>query len=314
MVVEDVPREANGTAIIADPRNDQTLILTQLHVAFMKFHNRLVDEIRKQPLQPAWVFAYAQRVARWHFQWMVIHDFLPRIVGTVTANAVYKEVAGKAPVISINYYKPTNKANKAFIPVEVSVAAYRLGHSMARPRYTVRDIVDEVGADLKDNAGKDVDVSKVKLACSRALRCQRSNALNGGRPYTAQAEGSMEEVFRDHENAGATRSRKDRQTAPEPKVTRRIDGNLSSPLINMPASAIADHVKSPTNLAIRNLMRGQRFRLPSGQAVARAMGLKALSNEQLSYKLQWTSTGGVEQETLVARMKYSPTIPYIIPS
>ena len=50
--VWDVPRTGDpenaddppkGTAIIADPRNDQTLIILQLHVAMQKFHNRLVD-------------------------------------------------------------------------------------------------------------------------------------------------------------------------------------------------------------------------------------------------------------------------------
>ena len=53
-VVWDVPRATaddpdgrpEGTAIIADPRNDQTEIILQLHVAMQKFHNRLVDTLR----------------------------------------------------------------------------------------------------------------------------------------------------------------------------------------------------------------------------------------------------------------------------
>ena len=43
------------------------------------------------------------------------------------------------PIINIKYYKPTNPLGRPFIPVEFSVAAYRFGHSIARPRYTVRD-------------------------------------------------------------------------------------------------------------------------------------------------------------------------------
>ena len=57
-------------------------------------------------------------------------------------DSVYKEVLTKAPIINIKYYKPTNPTGRPFIPVEFSVAAYRFGHSITRPRYTVRDYVD----------------------------------------------------------------------------------------------------------------------------------------------------------------------------
>ena len=58
------------------------------------------------------------------------------------ADSVYKEVLTGAPNINIKYYKPTNPAGRSFIPVEFAVAAYRFGHSMTRPRYTVRDVFD----------------------------------------------------------------------------------------------------------------------------------------------------------------------------
>src|SRR5215212_4938276 len=78
----DVPRLApddkgNAKAIIADPRNDQTLIILQLHVAFQMFHNKLVDRMRTLGISPASVFESARRMARWYYQWMVIHEFLP---------------------------------------------------------------------------------------------------------------------------------------------------------------------------------------------------------------------------------------------
>ena len=85
------------------------------------------------------MFESARRLARWHYQWIVIHEFLPAIVGTTTANAVYKDTT-KAPIINLKYYKPTNSTGRPFIPVEFAVAAYRFGHSITRPRYTVRDV------------------------------------------------------------------------------------------------------------------------------------------------------------------------------
>jgi hypothetical protein len=41
--VEDLPRLDDGTAQIGDARNDENLILTQVHLLFLKFHNRCLD-------------------------------------------------------------------------------------------------------------------------------------------------------------------------------------------------------------------------------------------------------------------------------
>jgi Animal haem peroxidase len=86
------------------------------------------------------VFETARRLTRWHYQWAVIHDFLPRFVGDglVGPNGtVYREVAGKPPVIALSYYKPTNKDGRPFMPVEFAVAAYRFGHTIIRPFYVI---------------------------------------------------------------------------------------------------------------------------------------------------------------------------------
>ena len=111
-VVYDVPRDASGKAIMADPRNDQTLILLQLHVALQMFHNKLVDHVRKNLVSALFpglsVFESARRLARWHYQWMVTHDFLPAIVGKAMAHSVYKEVLTGLPIINLKYYRTIN--------------------------------------------------------------------------------------------------------------------------------------------------------------------------------------------------------------
>ena len=138
--VLDVPRDGNGRAIIGDPRNDENLIIVQFHKAVIQFHNKLVDYARSQGMRKEWVFETARRLARWHYQWAVIHDFLPRFVGDALvgpAGTVYKEVAGKPPVLNVRYYKPTNKDGRPFMPVEFAVAAYRFAHSIIRPSYVI---------------------------------------------------------------------------------------------------------------------------------------------------------------------------------
>src|SRR5215217_4930581 len=91
--VLDVPRDGNR-AIIGDRRNDENLIIVQFHKAIAQFHNQIVKYARDQGMRKEWVFETARRLTRWHYQWAVIHDFLPRFVGdglVGTSGTVYKE-------------------------------------------------------------------------------------------------------------------------------------------------------------------------------------------------------------------------------
>jgi Animal haem peroxidase len=246
--VEDMARDGAGKAIIPDPRNDENLIIVQLHKAVAKFHNQVVDYLRAQGLRPEWVFETARRLTRWHYQWAVIHDFLPRFVGDglVPNGAVYKEVAGKPPVINLNYYKPTNREGRPFMPVEFAVAAYRFGHSLIRPFYVLNDtgVVDVFGPEGGRN-------------------------LNGGRPIPSDLVIVWRNILPDLGPPGGRKPRK-------------IDTKLSIPLTNLPGSAVPPPPPEPIrHLAVRNNLRGKHVGLPSGQQVARAMRANVLSNTTL---------------------------------
>jgi Animal haem peroxidase len=245
--VLDVPRDDNGRAIIGDPRNDENLIIIQFHKAVIQFHNKLVDYLRAQGMRPEWVFEGARRLARWHYQWAVIHDFLPPFVGADLVGptgTVYKEVAGKPPVLNVRYYKPTNKDGRPFMPVEFAVAAYRFAHSIIRPFYIISDsgVVDIFGPEGGFN-------------------------LNGGRPIPANLAIKWKNILPVDPNFPA-------------RPPRKIDTNLSLPLTSLPGSAVPP--PDPTrDLAVRNTIRGKRVGLPSGQQVARAMRAPVLSNSTL---------------------------------
>jgi hypothetical protein len=245
--VLDVPRDGNGRAVIPERRNDENLIIIQLHKAFVQFHNRLVDYARSQGIRSEWVFETARRLTRWHYQWAVIHDFLPRFVGDElvgTKGAVYKEVAGKPPVINLTYYKPTNRDGRPFMPVEFAVAAYRFGHSIIRPFYILNSsgVVPIFGPDGGFN-------------------------LNGGRPIPSDLVIEWKNILPVDPNFPARKPRK-------------IDTKLSLPLTTLPGSAVPP--PDPTiHLAVRNTLRGKRVGLPSGQQVARAMRVNVLSNATL---------------------------------
>jgi hypothetical protein len=93
----DLPRETNGIAIMAERRNDENLLVCQHALAVMRFHNALVDHLRDQLNPPEVIFEEARRLTRWHYQWLVVHDFLPRVVGEQTLGQVLEERPGQPP-------------------------------------------------------------------------------------------------------------------------------------------------------------------------------------------------------------------------
>jgi len=130
---EDVPRTADGTAIIADPRNDEHLVIAGLQAAFLRFHNHALDLMaeRSRRASPDEVFRQARRLTTWHYQWMILHEFLPLFIGQALVNDILSQ--GR------QFYRP----EEAYIPVEFQGAAYRFGHSMVRPSYRANLAGDE---------------------------------------------------------------------------------------------------------------------------------------------------------------------------
>jgi hypothetical protein len=123
---DDLPRNAQGVALIGDPRNDVHLFVSQLHVAMIKLHNGLVDHLAAQGVPEADLFAQARRLARWHYQWVVLHDFLPRLIGHDLLN----DILTNGP----RFFLPEGELS---IPLEFADAAYRYGHSQIRHRYRI---------------------------------------------------------------------------------------------------------------------------------------------------------------------------------
>jgi len=232
--VDDLPRNGDGTAMCGDARNDENLIVAQLHLLFLQFHNRCLST------GLAKTFADAQRLTRLHFQWIIVHDFLRVLVG----NDVVQDFLGAdrtKPAMKRQFYKPKNPG-RPMMPIEYSVAAFRFGHSMVRNGYLM-------------NAGNFAFIFGTA-----------GSDLRGSQPVPARFKIDWPRFF------------------PSPDIpasggnlARLIDARLSSPLFTLPV--VPDN--GVRSLAERNLIRGKRLGLPSGQAVARAMGIPALSNGEL---------------------------------
>src|SRR3954452_4257325 len=240
-VRHDLPRNSQRVALIGDPRNDENLIVSQLQLAFLRFHNRVVSDV-KADLGPGYtageIFAEAQRVVRWHHQWLVLPEFLAKTDGQAMVDDVLLEGA-----------KFFRWRNDPFIPVEFSVAAYRFGHSQIRPSYranfgtSATDVSQQFFALLIDPAATDPGDPA---------------DLRGGRRAPRR--------FIDWQTFFDFGDRRVRHN-------QRIDTTLSTPLFEL----LGQPVGEPVSLATRNLLRNLTMQVPSGQRVAAAMRLPPLA-------------------------------------
>jgi hypothetical protein len=123
----DLPRNHEGTAIIVDPRNDSHIFMNQLQVALIRAHNRLVDRLREDGADEHRLFEHAQRALTWHYQWVIVNEFLPQLAGRTLVNTILD----RGP----HFYRPDGAP---FIPVEFADGAYRYGHSQIRETYVLR--------------------------------------------------------------------------------------------------------------------------------------------------------------------------------
>ena len=227
-------------AVIGDPRNDENVIVSQLQSSMLRFHNHMVDLLGSDD------FEEAQRMVRWHYQWVILHDFLPTIVGDETMRDIFGVQEGAMPLMhppQLQFYKAVKEA---FIPIEFSVAAYRFGHSMVRPIYRLNASIPRL-----------------------PIFGGNGESLVGFRRFPSNWAIDWRLYF----HMGDAPAHGPERVQPAYK----IDTSLVNPLGNLPASVAAP----PHSLSERNLLRGWRMQLPSGQAVASAMGAEPISDEDL---------------------------------
>jgi hypothetical protein len=227
----DVPRNAEGLALIGDPRNDSYMIISQLHLAMLKAHNALVDELRLSGAATDLLFDEAARLLRWHYQWIVLNEFLPSLVGETLVERVLLE--------GPQWFRPERVG---FIPLEFADAAYRYGHSQIRHRYRL-------------NLQNDPVTIFPDLLGFRAVP----------RDFTVDWK-----LFFDA--PGATPAQR----------SKKMDGKLVRALIELPVAITGEcEIEDYHSLAVRDLQRGQGVGLPSGEAVARHIGIIPLTSEQI---------------------------------
>ena len=123
-ILPELPRDRDSPhpAWIGDRRDDENLMVSQLHLAFMLAHNKLCDQGAD--------FEEARRTLRQHYQWIVINDYLAKVADPQIVKDVFD---GK-----LKLFDPPDE--DVFMPLEFAVAAFRFGHSMIRDGYNYNQI------------------------------------------------------------------------------------------------------------------------------------------------------------------------------
>jgi hypothetical protein len=274
----DFARTEQDIALIGDPRNDENLILAQWHLALIKFHNAVVDALRagritdalgqklppKPPEEPDdtqpgvpleqlldvenyynTVFSKAQQLVRWHYQWLVVHEFLMRVGDP----ELVRDVEKNGP----QFFRPQDSVT---MPVEFAAAAFRFGHPTVRSSYRVNEnFTGKIFPDDPEAAPEprtDLRGGPVRPEHAVDWRFFFPTGRRGSRHQdTKRINGVLNSQLLD---------------LPVSAVPGAKEGALSRPV---------------ASLVVRNLLRSETLGLPSGQDVARKVGEVPLTDEEL---------------------------------
>ena len=241
----DVPRSADGTALIGDPRNDENIFLSQMHLLFLRFHNRRIIDLlirrdnrrgedANQPLR----FEDVQRDVRYHYQALVLYDFLQRICDVDVYNFALQEI--QRPEAERDYpfflrHHLIDESGRLRMPVEFSAAAYRFGHTLVRSNYPANSTYPRI------------EIFDERLGTT------------GPGPIPPELTVDWRFLLDVDPNQVYVRS-------------KAIDHLLANELVELPERVVGPEARRQDfSLAFRNLLRGYVLGLPSGQQVAAAL-------------------------------------------
>lgn len=253
----DLPRagfgsEEIGKAVIPDSRNDENLAVAQTHVAFIRFHNKVVDTVHLRGVRPAQLFETARKEVVQHFQWIILKDLLPKLL--------HKQAAEVLETGAPKFFKPDPKFGLC-MPLEFSVAAFRFGHSMVRDKYEWNFIQNS-------RFGRPATINNLFrfTGFSGDLllkpRLQSDWIIDWRRFYDFTKSGYADDQRLSNK-------------------ARKIDTNFSLRIETIEGYPHVTKDPSHQSIVARNLLRGNGCGLPSAEDLAEAFDIKPLKEKQI---------------------------------
>jgi len=253
-------------ALIGDKRNDENKIVAQFQATIISLHNKIYedDDFHHNITEPNDRFANTVKLTRWHYQWVVLHDFLLEKILMPNALAGFGSIYH--PHLTLYDSVMANGRDYPFMPVEFSGGVYRLGHSMVRPSYSLSEAHISKGHDAEGKKNTRIPTFGV----------QGEDLRGFGEPITREwliDWGFFVEGVKPHQA-------KDNWVLPQPSY--RIDTRIVDPLSHLPEfkDLPAEH-KIQANLAYRNLSRAVGLGLPTGEELAEAVNIIPLRTEDI---------------------------------
>jgi hypothetical protein len=175
-------RAALTEALVADPRNDDHAIMSQLTALFALLHNGLIDIVRRG--EPATGINASLGAAYTRF--LCARDALTSIYHNIIAKdlmrralhpAIYATYAGSRPTF---IDRPAQQSGWQ-IPLEFSHGAFRFGHAMVRPEYVINDLsTHDLNNTLEKNSAN--DPVNMPLDSTWIVRWSHFFEIEGSRP------------------------------------------------------------------------------------------------------------------------------------
>lgn len=247
-------------ALIGDQRNDENTNISQLHVAILVFHNVVMDGLEAAGITGMQAFLQARQLVRWAYQFIVVEEYLKK----VCMPDVVEDVLRNGPA----FYGPIAGGMPLFMPLEFSVAAFRMGHSMIRASYQL--------------SGTEATIQQI-LGLAAAKRPNDAN----GKPL----KDPLEPIAPDKDPRNAFRLKPDFTVDWSHFIgdgavnkARPLDPFIARGLTQLTFERLQGTLMA--QLATRNLLRAYSLSLPTGQAVALAMGIDPLSAAALAGDIQ----------------------------
>ncbi|GAA1018075.1 myeloperoxidase [Acrocarpospora pleiomorpha] len=297
----EVPVAGRGTALIPDHRNDENLAVAQIHLAFIRFHNKVVADLAGAGTPSVTLFETARELVVKHYQWMIRHDYLPRIVDPGIVDDVFK--------YGRRFFETsaTQPGDTPTMPVEFSMAAFRFGHSMVRDRYEWNSVF---------NSDPTAPRHRAQATLQQLFRF---SGTGGDRTFDVSLPSDWIadycRLFDLTTVPGADAAF--RRSPAEFNFAKRIDTLVVDFLRRLPpatfgAAAGVSVSDRERNLAFRNLMRANTVGLASGRRAAALLEVEALDDKQILVGSGGADLAGLSEADQRALVANTPLWFYIL--